>query len=64
MVIYKIINQKGLGSIVSKKKEIYLEMQIRVNVLIRVTSLEQLSLAEFSGEYARSKVSEKTIKMF
>jgi hypothetical protein len=29
---------------------------------IRVTSLEQLSLAEFSGEYARSKVYENDHK--
>ena len=29
-----------------------------------MTSLEQLSLAEFSGEYARPKVYEKVHKMF
>ena len=34
------------------------------STLIRVTSLKQLSLAEFSGEKARPKVYENEIKMF
>ena len=33
-----------------------------VRLMPRVTSLEQLSLAEFSGEYARSKVYENDHK--
>ena len=39
-----------------------LEIPVRASMWARVTSLEQLSVAEFSGEYARPKVYENGLK--